>query len=276
MRTSILAGLLVLLLSVFSVQLEQELTERAQAANLAAYETESEDFRRMELNVTALQALMDMEGKGYSRGRLLAVLLPYYHYQLPPKVSWTLPVFQKAYGLFLEHRGTILLEAVAGMSAVWDDVEQFPVEAAVSYENSWMARRTYGGERGHEGTDLMPPENYREFYPILSMTDGVVEQVGWLPKGGYRIGIRSPSGGYFYYAHLSSYARKFQEGEPVFAGETLGFMGDTGYGEEGTYGKFDVHLHLGIYIKTARREEVSVNPYWVLRYLQEGGEKEKG
>jgi murein DD-endopeptidase MepM/ murein hydrolase activator NlpD len=34
----------------------------------------------------------------------------------------------------------------------------------------------------------------------------------------------------------------------VQAGTLLGFMGDTGYGEEGTSGKFPVHLHVGIYV----------------------------
>ena len=46
-------------------------------------------------------------------------------------------------------------------------------------------------------------------------------------------------------------------------------MGDTGYGEEGTRGKFAVHLHLGIYIRTEEYEELSVNPYWVLRWAEE-------
>lgn len=82
------------------------------------------------------------------------------------------------------------------------------------------------------------------------MTDGVVEAIGWLTKGGYRIGVRAPGGGYFYYAHLSSYAKDFQPGDAVAAGDILGYMGDTGYGEEGTTGKFPVHLHVGIYVRT--------------------------
>ena len=85
---------------------------------------------------------------------------------------------------------------------------------------------------------------------------------------GYRIGIRSPSGGYFYYAHLSSYERDWKEGDSIKAGEILGFMGDTGYGSEGTKGKFPVHLHLGIYIQTPYSREMSVNPYWVLKAVQ--------
>ncbi len=99
------------------------------------------------------------------------------------------------------------------------------------------------------------------------MTDGAVEQVGWLPLGGYRIGIRSPQDGYFYYAHLDSYERAFRIGDKVQAGQVLGFMGNTGYGPEGTKGQFSTHLHLGIYIRTGDCPELSVDPYWILRYL---------
>ena len=46
-------------------------------------------------------------------------------------------------------------------------------------------------------------------------------------------------------------------------------MGDTGYSQvEGTTGNFPVHLHVGIYLQTDHHEEMSVNPYWVLKYLE--------
>ena len=54
------------------------------------------------------------------------------------------------------------------------------------------------------------------------------------------------------------------------AGVLLGFLGDSGYGEEeGTVGKFAVHLHIGIYVNDEAGQEVSVNPYWVLKWLEE-------
>lgn len=157
----------------------------------------------------------------------------------------------------------------------WEDLQYFPVAGRKEvqgqqffFENSWHARRTFQGERLHEGCDIFGREEKSGYYPILSMTDGIVEKVGWLPLGGYRIGIRSPGGGYFYYAHLSSYAREFQTGEQIKAGEVLGFLGDTGYGEEGTAGKFVPHLHLGIYVRTQTEEEHALNPYPVLQFLQ--------
>ena len=160
-----------------------------------------------------------------------------------------------------------------GMKAIWDDVKYFPIaestsdaKLTVSYVNSWMGERNYGGKRGHEGCDLMANKNERGLYPILSMTDGVVEKKGWLEKGGYRIGIQAPGGAYFYYAHLDSYA-DLDIGDEVKAGDILGYMGDSGYGPEGTVGQFAVHLHLGIYIYP-NDVETSVNPYWVLRYIE--------
>lgn len=159
------------------------------------------------------------------------------------------------------------------MRTIWDDVKYFPIaesmsdsKLTVSYVNTWMSERTYGGKRGHEGCDLMANKNERGLYPILSMTDGIVEKKGWLEKGGYRIGIKAPGGAYFYYAHLASYA-DLEVGDEVKAGDILGFMGDSGYGPEGTVGQFAVHLHLGIYIYP-NDIETSVNPYWVLRYIE--------
>ena len=159
--------------------------------------------------------------------------------------------------------------------AVWEDLKYFPVPLcetndtlATSFENSWKFARNFGGERQHEGTDIMALVNERGRYPIISMTDGTVEKIGWLRLGGYRIGIRSPSGGYYYYAHLYDYAKDFQEGDEVKAGELLGFMGDSGYGEEGTIGQFAVHLHVGIYVDDENGVEMSLNPYWALKWLE--------
>ena len=120
----------------------------------------------------------------------------------------------------------------------------------------------------------MSKENIRGVYPIVSMTDGTVEKMGWLEQGGYRIGIRGTYGAYYYYAHLDSYAPGLKIGESIKAGDFLGYMGDSGYGTEGTVGKFDVHLHVGIYVETDFGE-LSVNPYSVLLYLESIKENQK-
>ena len=139
----------------------------------------------------------------------------------------------------------------------------------VSYENTWGAERSYGGTRSHEGCDLMGDQNERGKYKICSMTDGVVKNIGWLEQGGWRIGIESDSGVYYYYAHLDSYEKAFEKGERVVAGQILGRMGDSGYGKEpGTKGNFAVHLHVGIYVRDLSGKERAINPYWYLKRLE--------
>lgn len=159
------------------------------------------------------------------------------------------------------------------LANVEKEVSYFPIPEStvdksmtVSYVDTWMAERKYNGTSGHEGTDIMAGRNERGLYPVLSMTDGTITNLGWLEKGGYRVGITSESGTYYYYAHLESYGN-IKKGDKVRSGDFLGYMGDSGYGKEGTTGQFDVHLHLGIY-SYATGNEISVNPYYVLLSLE--------
>lgn len=233
-------------------------------------EEESDQFRCLRMSNQTIAKLHQLETESsMPPGELLAVLFSDAQGDFLRLASLDADDCIRRKRLLLSESRIGYEHLAASYGAIFNDLVCFPVASdEITYENSWMFERTYGGLRGHEGTDLMPPENLPGHYRILSMTDGVVENIGWLPKGGYRIGIRSPSGGYFYYAHLDSYAEEFAVGDRVTAGTLLGYMGDSGYGEEGTRGKFDVHLHLGIYIQTRKSAELSVNPYWVLRYLE--------
>ena len=138
----------------------------------------------------------------------------------------------------------------------------------VEYCDSWGLERTYGGERRHEGTDIMAQNNTPGIYPVLSATAGTVTNIGWLELGGWRIGITSENGIYYYYAHLDSYA-PLSVGDTVTAGQLLGFMGNTGYSKvERTKGKFDVHLHFGIYVTDENGTELAVNPCYLLKTIE--------
>lgn len=194
----------------------------------------------------------------------LGALVAYYLLEEQYGMEWTMQEWQAV---------EIWSITLAACEAIWNDIEYFPVpesttngSATVSYIDTWGESRTYGGERLHEGTDIIAAIDTPGLYPVVSVTDGVVTNMGWLEQGGYRIGITSESGGYFYYAHLDSYSA-IVEGDTVEAGQLLGYMGDSGYGEEGTTGMFPVHLHLGIYIDI-EGEETSVNPYWILKILE--------
>ena len=156
--------------------------------------------------------------------------------------------------------------------AVWFDLKYFPIADnghsgdKISFENTYGAPRTYGRQRIHEGCDLFGEKKQSGYYPVLSMTDGTVEKIGWLPLEVTGSVFALLTAGTFGHAHLSGYEKEFKEGDPVEAGEILGYM-EYGYGEEGTAAMFPVHLHLGIYIETPNHKELSVNPYWVLKAI---------
>lgn len=226
------------------------------------------DFRRQPVSETMQVYLKQATDPGRDVG-LYWMATDFENRRFPGKVSPS--GFQKLYRQWRNQTGWDAY--VQSCRAIWNDVKYFPIpqslddtEDKISYVDSWMFERNYGGKRGHEGTDIMAEKNTPGYYPVVSMTDGVVTEKGWLEKGGWRIGITAPTGAYFYYAHLDSYA-ELEKGDPVKAGDLLGYMGDSGYGEEGTTGEFPVHLHLGIYLKEGT-EEISVNPYPVLRYAE--------
>ncbi|MGI5899826.1 MAG: M23 family metallopeptidase [Christensenellales bacterium] len=160
---------------------------------------------------------------------------------------------------------TDIQKQIARMSDIMHVVsgKVFPLNGDVQYwyEDSWMAYRSFGGERSHEGVDIICDTGT----PILSMGDGRVERMGWNNLGGWRVGIRGIDGVYYYYAHLSAYASGLYVGKAVHAGEVIGLAGSTGYGPEGTDDVMIPHLHVGMYVPS---NHTAVNPYPFLRYLE--------
>lgn len=133
-------------------------------------------------------------------------------------------------------------ERLAGIAAIARN-KTFPLAEDVNYDysDSWGMGRS--DHRQHEGIDIFADMGE----PVRSVCDGVVEKRGWLKLGGWRIGIRGDDDGvYYYYAHLSAYADA-DVGDRVTKGQIIGFVGDTGYGPEGTTGQFVPHLHFGMY-----------------------------
>ena len=223
-------------------------------------------FRKFDIAGNHLERTYEWGKKEY---RSLAVSFLYYDGKIKKTDALCTPF--SWYGMLMPDKQAEEYEEI--FSAVLADGKVFPIPEdvkngqTVTYEDSWGGERNYGGERHHEGTDLMPTTKERGYFPVVSVSDGIVEKKGWLNLGGYRLGVRAPHGAYYYYAHLDRYADGVEEGTKVKAGDVIGYMGDSGYGEEGTTGRFDVHLHFGIYIPVAE-QEVSLNPYEVLRGLE--------
>lgn len=263
--------LLMFSLMCFNLVLLQYIESEVQKQNYFSFETGMKHFVDFDVTTEVMDDFYEV-----SEGDLpqfLSLLTVYMGTDC--KSADTAELLNKTETILVEH--TAEYESLYQyLASIFYDMICFPVgnvanraDAGYSYVNSWQFERTYGGDRVHEGCDIMATMNKRGIYPIYSATDGIVENVGWLKLGGWRIGIRSESGAYYYYAHLSEYAKDFTIGEDVKAGTLLGFMGDSGYSEvPGTYGKFDVHLHFGIYFDDEFGNEYAINPYPALYFCE--------
>jgi murein DD-endopeptidase MepM/ murein hydrolase activator NlpD len=142
--------------------------------------------------------------------------------------------------------------------------------SVINLKDDWLApRRRFVDGRWrqvgvHEGNDIFAEPGT----PVRAVTDGVVEQAGWLFYSGWRVGIRADDGRYWFYAHLAE-APGLAQGQRVEAGQTIGLVGNTGYGSNpGHKDEFSAHLHVGI------REPSGewVNPYPMMKRLYENAQ----
>ncbi|MFP5297695.1 MAG: M23 family metallopeptidase [Actinomycetota bacterium] len=140
--------------------------------------------------------------------------------------------------------------------------------SVINFTHDWQAprfRRVNGKWRlvgRHEGNDIFAEPGT----PVFSMVPGTVERIGWLFYSGWRVGIRGDDGRYWFYAHLKRYAPGLAIGRRVQAGDLLGEVGNTGYGNApGHDGEFAPHLHLGIQEPDGRW----VDPYPLLKETYE-------
>nr|NNM90306.1 M23 family metallopeptidase [Bacilli bacterium] len=157
------------------------------------------------------------------------------------------------------YQDDLIVERITGFESVIHHFNRislteraFPVikRASYSYRDTWGDGRSFGGRRMHEGTDIFAPYGT----PVLSACYGYVDLIGWNRLGGWRIGLRSVDNHYFYYAHLSSFAKGIRAKTIVQPGQVIGYVGSSGYGRPGTSGKFPPHLHFGIYHDTGVHE----------------------
>ncbi len=111
----------------------------------------------------------------------------------------------------------------------------FPVErhdhAAIrSFWGDWRS-----GGRSHQGVDIFAPRGT----PVLAATNGTVRSTRPNNLGGKVVWLRDALGRSQYYAHLDS--QVVRRGDRVQAGDTIGFVGNTGNART-----TPPHLHFGI------------------------------
>ena len=138
--------------------------------------------------------------------------------------------------------------------------------AVINFADDWHApRMRFEAGRWvqagvHEGNDIFTEPGT----PIVSVTSGTVEQIGWTFYSGWRVGVRGDDGNYWFYAHMRRYAPDLGIGVRVDPGTVLGEVGNTGYGATaGHDDEFTWHLHLGI----QEPDGTWVNPYPLLKRL---------
>ncbi|UCF21497.1 MAG: peptidoglycan DD-metalloendopeptidase family protein [Gemmatimonadota bacterium] len=93
-----------------------------------------------------------------------------------------------------------------------------------------------GGRRHHEGLDIFAPRGT----PVIAAAAGVVRSTRNNNLGGKVVWLRDDFGRTHYYAHLDSQA--VRRGERLQAGDTLGYVGNTGNART-----TPPHLHFGLY-----------------------------
>jgi murein DD-endopeptidase MepM/ murein hydrolase activator NlpD len=158
-------------------------------------------------------------------------------------------------------------DAPAEPNYLADGVFPLKKDSYTPFTNTYGDGRTYNADgtlsRKHEGIDIIAPKGT----PVYSVYDGVVMNRGWNTLGGWRLTIKTPDGKTaFYYAHMSKYAPNIEMGSKITKGQLIGYVGDTGYGEEGTSGEFIAHLHVGMYDLTNNFS--AVNPYQHLKFWE--------
>lgn len=127
----------------------------------------------------------------------------------------------------------------------------FPLEQTCYYIDTYGADRE-GGARSHQGTDLFDQKGT----PILSVSEGTVERIGWNRLGGERVGVRGKDGNYYYYAHLDTINPELRVNQIIKPGELIGTMGNTGDAIT-----TPDHLHFGIELPNGEW----LNPYSFLK-----------
>ncbi len=94
---------------------------------------------------------------------------------------------------------------------------------AARVPSSFHERRS--GGRTHEAADIMAPRGT----PVVAADEGRVWKLRSNALGGITVYATDPLERFvYYYAHLSGYRAGLFEGQPLFRGDTLGYVGTTG------------------------------------------------
>lgn len=132
------------------------------------------------------------------------------------------------------------------------DGKTCPVNAAVSFSDTWGAARS--GGRTHKGVDMVAARNA----PIVAIEGGTVTRTSNSSLGGLSVYLTGESGSKYYYAHLEYIEGGITGGTRVGVGDLLGGNGSTGNAPD-----WLPHLHF----QFAPPGDDWVNPYPLVKAL---------
>jgi murein DD-endopeptidase MepM/ murein hydrolase activator NlpD len=114
---------------------------------------------------------------------------------------------------------------------------EFPVHGHdTTAVRSWYGDSRDAGRRRHEGLDIFAPRGT----PVVAAASGVIRSTRPNRLGGNVVWLRDDLGRSHYYAHLDR--RNVERGDRVQAGDTVGFVGNSGNART-----TPPHLHFGVY-----------------------------
>ncbi len=190
------------------------------------------------------------EAKNWLFGAVIGILILFSSYVILSTINPELTKLKDFELLVNEAAQSVLFSSLSdgeglggGSSSPYSiiDGQTCPLAPGFSYGEGCGAGRP-GFEGGHEGVDLMAKLGS----PLYAIEDGVIDGGwGWNWYGGWRFWLYADSGNKYYYAHTLSREKLPPAGKRFRAGEPIGFVGESGNGLEGTYGKVGgPHLHL--------------------------------
>jgi len=118
-----------------------------------------------------------------------------------------------------------------------------PVNGPVSFTDTWGAPRS--GGRSHQGVDMFAAMRT----PAAAIVDGTLLRRETSSLGGMSVYLKGNDGNEYFYTHLAGYS-EVAAGQKVTAGQTIGYVGDSGNAKGGP-----PHLHFEI-----RSGGVPINP----------------
>ncbi|MEO6102364.1 MAG: M23 family metallopeptidase [Pseudoxanthomonas sp.] len=131
------------------------------------------------------------------------------------------------------------------------------VSASQLVDTYYQAR---AGGASHKALDIMAPRGT----PVVAVEDGRVVKQFSSKAGGITLYQFDPGGEYvYYYAHLDRYAEHLSEGDSVYKGQVIGYVGSTGNASPDA-----PHLHFAVSRLDSARQwwrGTSINPFLLWR-----------